>query len=284
MKLCRFGMLGAEVPGIIDHDGLLRSLEGIIPDLSPEYLSPDALAALADIDPVTLPYVREPVRYGVPVSGCGKYIGIGLNYRDHAAEVGLPAPDEPIIFLKAITALSGPDDDIVSPVGSTRLDWEVELAVVIGIRARNVSAHSSLRYVAGYCVANDVSERAFQQQSGQWDKGKGCDTFGPLGPWLVTHDEIPDPQSLDVWLNVNGQRMQFSNTGQMIFSVQTIISYVSRYMTLMPGDVIATGTPAGVGMGRRPYPVYLQADDVVELGIDGLGCQRQRVVMPMTQL
>ncbi|MFS3137342.1 fumarylacetoacetate hydrolase family protein [Gluconacetobacter sacchari] len=277
MKLCRYGEPGQETPALIDQMGSLRSLAGVIGDLSPEVLEPARLAALAAIDPLTLPPVEAGVRLGVPIAGIGKYVCIGLNYRDHAEEAGLPVPGEPIVFLKAITALSGPDDPIVPPIGATCLDWEAELAVIIGTRAKNVTVGEALDHVAGYCVANDVSERAFQMQSSQWDKGKGCDTFGPLGPWLATKDEVPDPQELDIWLDVNGRRMQAGNTRTMIFSVAEIVAYVSRYMTLMPGDVIATGTPPGVGMGMRPEPVYLQSGDVVELGIDGLGRQRQRV-------
>ncbi|MBO1325778.1 fumarylacetoacetate hydrolase family protein [Acetobacter sp. TBRC 12305] len=276
MKLCRFGKDGAERAGLVDAQGVLRSLEGHVADITPDKLAPEHLARLAGLDPASLPVVAGPVRYGVPVAGIGKYICIGLNYRDHAQEAGLAIPPEPIIFLKAISALCGPDDGILPPVGSTRLDWEVELAVIIGSRASNVAEDAAPEHVAGYCVANDVSERAFQMQSSQWDKGKGCDTFGPLGPWLVTRDEVPDPQNLGLWLDVNGRRMQAGNTCNMIFPVAEIVSYVSRYMTLLPGDVIATGTPPGVGMGMRP-PVYLQAGDVVELGIDGLGRQRQIV-------
>lgn len=277
MKLCRYGEPGQERPALIDRMGGLRNLAGVIGDLSPEVLAPARLAALAAIDPLTLPPVDAGARLGVPIAGIGKYVCIGLNYRDHAEEAGLPVPKEPIVFLKATTALSGPDDPIVAPVGATCLDWEAELAVIIGMRAKNIAVGEALDHAAGYCVANDVSERAFQMQSSQWDKGKGCDTFGPLGPWLVTRDEVPDPQDLDIWLEVNGRRMQAGNTRTMIFSVAEVIAYVSRYMTLMPGDVIATGTPPGVGMGMRPEPVYLRSGDVVELGIDGLGRQRQCV-------
>jgi len=277
MRLCRYGAPGEERAGLVDAAGGLRSLAGVIGDVSPEVLAPARLAALADIDLRTLPLVEAGVRLGVPVAGIGKYVCIGLNYRDHADEAGLPVPEEPIVFLKAITALSGPDDPIIPPIGATQLDWEAELAVIIGTCAKNVTVGEALDHVAGYCIANDVSERAFQMQSSQWDKGKGCDTFGPLGPWLVTRDEVPDPQDLAIWLEVNGRRMQSGNTRTMIFSVAEIVAYVSHYMTLMPGDVIATGTPPGVGMGMRPEPVYLQSGDVVELGIDGLGRQRQCV-------
>ncbi|GBQ22002.1 2-keto-4-pentenoate hydratase [Gluconacetobacter sacchari DSM 12717] len=277
MRLCRYGAPGEERAGLVDAAGGLRSLAGVIGDVSPEVLAPARLAALADIDLRTLPPVEAGVRLGVPVAGIGKYVCIGLNYRDHADEAGLPVPEEPIVFLKAITALSGPDDPIIPPIGATQLDWEAELAVIIGTCAKNVTVGEALDHVAGYCIANDVSERAFQMQSSQWDKGKGCDTFGPLGPWLVTRDEVPDPQDLAIWLEVNGRRMQSGNTRTMIFSVAEIVAYVSHYMTLMPGDVIATGTPPGVGMGMRPEPVYLQSGDVVELGIDGLGRQRQCV-------
>ncbi len=277
MKLCRYGEPGQERPALIDQTGSLRCLSGVVGDVSPEVLAPARLAALAAIDPLTLRPVETGVRLGVPVHGIGKYVCIGLNYRDHAEEAGLPVPEEPIVFLKAITALSGPNDPIVPPMGATQLDWEAELAVIIGTRAKNVTVGEALDHVAGYCVANDVSERAFQMQSSQWDKGKGCDTFGPLGPWVVTRDEVPDPQNLAIWLDVNGRRMQSGNTRMMIFSVAEIVAYVSRYMTLTPGDVIATGTPPGVGMGMRPKPVYLRPGDVVELGIEGLGRQRQCV-------
>ncbi len=277
MKICRYGEPGRETPGLIDAAGRLRDLSGRRRDLTGADLSPASLAELMAIDPATLPLVQGSPRFGVPLAGIGKYIGIGLNYSDHAAEAGMPAPSEPIIFLKAITALCGPNDDTVPPPGSTRLDWEVELALVIGSRAANVTVAAALDHVAGYCLANDVSERAFQLQSSQWDKGKGCDTFGPLGPWIATRDEVPDPQALAMWLDVNGRRRQSGNTRTMIFDVATIVSYVSRFMTLVPGDVIATGTPPGVGMGIKPTPVYLKPGDVVRLGIAGLGEQRQRV-------
>lgn len=278
MKLCRFGPRGAERPGMIDADGVLRDLSGVKSSLGPADLSPRGLASLAAVDPRKLPAAPEGSRLGAPVEGIGKYVCIGLNYSDHARESNLPIPTEPIIFSKAVTAICGPNDDTIMPVGCTRLDWEVELALVIGTQARNVPVETALDHVAGWCLANDVSERAFQMQSSQWDKGKGCDTFGPLGPWLATRDEIADPLDLDMWLDVNGKRMQSGSTRTMIFDPATIVSYVSRFMTLMPGDVIATGTPPGVGMGIRPEPVFLKAGDVVELGIAGLGSQRQTVL------
>ncbi|MFG1213389.1 fumarylacetoacetate hydrolase family protein [Xanthobacter flavus] len=277
MKLCRYGAPGAEKPGLVDGDGRLRDLSGICADIGPQEISPKGLAALAAVDPASLPEVEGRPRFGVPYSGMSKFVCIGLNYSDHAAEAGMAVPDEPIIFLKAPSALSGPDDPIIQPPHSTRLDWEVELGVVIGTTARHVNAADALDFVAGYCVVNDVSERAFQMQSSQWDKGKGCDTFGPVGPLLVTRDEVPDPQNLDMRLDVNGRRMQSGNTRTMIFGVQEIIAYCSRYMTLLPGDIIATGTPPGVGMGVKPEPVWLRPGDVVELEIAGLGRQRQQV-------
>ncbi|NMN58234.1 2-keto-4-pentenoate hydratase/2-oxohepta-3-ene-1,7-dioic acid hydratase in catechol pathway [Xanthobacter sp. SG618] len=277
MKLCRYGAPGAEKPGLVDGDGRLRDLSGIRADIGPREISPEGIAALAAVDPASLPEVEGRPRFGVPYSGMGKFICIGLNYSDHAAEAGMAVPDEPIIFLKAPSALSGPDDPIIQPPHSTRLDWEVELGVVIGTTARHVNAADALDFVAGYCVVNDVSERAFQMQSSQWDKGKGCDTFGPVGPFLVTRDEVPDPQNLDMRLDVNGRRMQSGNTRTMIFGVREIIAYCSRYMTLLPGDIIATGTPPGVGMGMKPEPVWLRPGDVVELEIAGLGRQRQQV-------
>lgn len=277
MKLCRYGTAGQERPGILDAHGMVRSLSDIVPEITPAQLSPERLAALAAVNVDSLPLVDADTRLGVPYVGMSKFICIGLNYIDHAIESNLPIPDEPIIFLKANSALSGPGDDIVKPRHSTKLDWEVELGVVIGSLARSVSEADALSHIAGYCVVNDVSERAFQTQSSQWDKGKGCDTFGPVGPYLVTRDDVPEPQDLDMWLEVNGQRRQTGNTSKMIFRVDQIISYVSRYMTLLPGDIIATGTPPGVGMGWKPDPVWLNVGDVVTLGIEGLGAQTQRV-------
>ncbi len=280
MKLCRFGPAGHERPGLIDADGCLRDLSGHIDDIVPELLSATGLSKLASVDPSGLPAISGTHRLGVPWTGISKYVGIGLNFADHAAEAGLTPPDEPIIFLKAPSAICGPDDDTWIPPGSSKLDWEVELGVVIGREARNVTKDDAMNYVAGYCVLNDISERAFQMQSSQWDKGKSCDTFGPIGPWLVTADEIADPGNLAMQLDVNGERMQSSNTSQMIFDVPTLVSYVSRFMTLLPGDVIATGTPAGVGMGKKPEPRWLVAGDVVEVSIEGLGTQKQTIVQP----
>ena len=277
MKLCRYGNPGREKPGMIDGSGRLRDLSKSIKDIDAASLS-DALASLTGTKPDSLPLVEGSPRFGLPVNGISKYVAIGLNSSDHAAEAGMAVPSEPIIFMKALSCLCGPNDDTVQPRNSTKLDWEVELAVVIGRKAQYVSEDKALDYVAGYCVANDVSERAFQLQSSQWDKGKGCDTFGPLGPWLVTPDEVPDPQNLDMWLDVNGKRMQSGNTRTMIFGVKKLISYTSHYMTLLPGDIIATGTPPGVGMGKKPEPLWLKPGDVVTLGIAGLGEQRQKVV------
>jgi 2-keto-4-pentenoate hydratase/2-oxohepta-3-ene-1,7-dioic acid hydratase in catechol pathway len=278
MKLVRYGRPGNEKPGLIDADGKLRDLSSIIDDIAPAQLSDKSLAKLGRIKPANLPAVRGKPRFGVPLSGIGKIVAIGLNYADHAAEAGLRVPTEPIIFMKAITCLNGPNDDVMLPKEVTKADWEVELGVVIGTKAQYVSERQALSYVAGYCVVNDVSERAFQtERGGTWDKGKGCDTFGPVGPWLVTRDEITNPQRLNLWLDVNGERCQTGNTRTMIFSVAKIVSYVSRFMTLMPGDVIATGTPPGVGMGMKP-PRFLAAGDEMRLGIDGLGEQHQRVV------
>jgi 2-keto-4-pentenoate hydratase/2-oxohepta-3-ene-1,7-dioic acid hydratase in catechol pathway len=278
MKLCRYGKDGYEKPGMIDASGKLHDLSRVIEALDAGALASGALKKLTRIKPESLPLVSGTPRFGVPYTGISKYVAIGLNYSDHAAEAGMAVPSEPIIFMKATTCICGPNDDTMQPRGSTKLDWEVELAVVIGRRAQYVSEDEALEYVAGYCVANDVSERAFQLQSSQWDKGKGCDTFGPIGPWLVTADEVPDPQNLDMWLDVNGERMQSGNTHTMIFGVRKLISYCSHYMTLLPGDVIATGTPPGVGMGKKPNPVWLKPGDVVTLGIDGLGEQRQKIV------
>ena len=276
MKLVRYGRPGKEKPGLIDEFGRLRSLAGVIDDIGPAQLSDAALNKLAKIDPASLPLVRGEPRFGVPLAGIGKFIAIGLNYADHAEEAGMAIPPEPIVFSKAISCLSGPDDAIMLPPGSKKTDWEVELGVVIGKRAQYVDEADALNYVAGYCVVNDVSERAWQMQSSQWDKGKGCDTFGPVGPWLVTRDEIIDVQDLDMYLEVNGKRMQTGNTATMIFGVAHLVSYLSRYMTLEPGDIIATGTPPGVGMGRTPQR-YLKNGDTVRLGIPGLGEQQQNV-------
>ncbi|MDX6805957.1 fumarylacetoacetate hydrolase family protein [Terrihabitans rhizophilus] len=276
MKICRFGEAGLEKPGLIDAEGAVRDLSGILEDITPGTLSAAGLAALRQVDPASLPVVVGSPRLGVPFTGTQKYVGIGLNYRDHAREAGLAVPSEPIIFLKAPSAICGPNDDTLMPVGGEKLDWEVELGVVIGTTARNVAEDDALDHVAGYCVLNDVSERAFQMQSAQWDKGKGCDTFGPTGPWLVTRDEVEDPQDLELWLEVNGQRMQSSSTAQMIFGVAALISYASRYMTLVPGDIIATGTPSGVALGRPD--AWLKPGDIVRLGVAGLGEQCQRVI------
>ena len=277
MKLCRYGKSGFEKPGVIDSEGRLRDLSKVVSNIGPNELSPRGLKMLSKVKPETLPIVNGNLRLGVPYVGIGKFVAIGLNYSDHAKEAGMPIPTEPVVFMKATTCISGPYDDIVQPKGSTKLDWEAELGIVIGTRAQYVSEDKALEHVAGYCVVNDVSERAFQMQSSQWDKGKGCDTFGPIGPWLVTTDEITDPQVLDMWLDVNGKRMQTGNTRTMIFGVAHLVSYVSRYMTLLPGDIITTGTPPGVGLGMKP-PLFLNVGDVLTLGIKGLGEQRQKVV------
>lgn len=278
MKLCRFGPRGSERPGVIDAEGRIRDLSGHVTDIDADVLAPSVLAQLSTLDIARLPLAEEGVRYGVPVAHVRKFIAIGLNYRDHAEESGMAIPVEPIIFQKAISCLNGPDDEILQPLGSTRLDWELELGVVIGSEARYVSEADALSYVAGYCVVNDVSERAFQMQSSQWDKGKGCDTFGPIGPWLVTRDEIPDPQNLNMWLDVNGERRQTGHSRTMIFSVAQVVAYCSRYMTLQPGDVICTGTPPGVGMGMKPQPQWLRPGDEIHLWIEGLGEQRQKII------
>lgn len=279
MKLVRYGIAGKEKPGLIDADGKLRDLSGKIKDLGSDQLSPAGLAKLAKLKPESLPLVRGRPRMGVPVAGVGKFLAIGLNYSDHAAESGMPAPKEPIIFMKTTTSLSGPNDNVILPKNSAKSDWEVELGVVIGTKAQYVSKKDALKHVAGYCVVNDVSEREYQlERGGTWDKGKGCDTFGPVGPWLVTTDEIKNPQRLDLWLDLNGKRFQTGNTKTMIFDVATIISYASQFMTLMPGDIITTGTPPGVGMGVKPKPIFLKAGDVMTLGIQTLGEQRQTVV------
>ncbi|WP_112188473.1 fumarylacetoacetate hydrolase family protein [Ralstonia sp. GX3-BWBA] len=276
MKLVRVGAPGAERPGLIDTQGRVRDLSGVVGDLGPQELSDAALVQLAGVDIAALPVVPD-TRFGVPWTGIGKIIAIGLNYADHAAEAGLPPPAEPILFLKANSALNGPNDAVMLPRGSEKTDWEVELGVVIGKTASDVSREEALSHVAGYCVVNDVSEREFQlERGGTWDKGKGCDTFCPVGPWLVTRDEVPDPQALDLWLDVNGERAQRGNTATMVFGVAHLVSYVSRFMTLHPGDLICTGTPPGVGMGAKP-PRYLSAGDTMRLGIDGLGVQTQTV-------
>ena len=278
MKLVRYGNPGKEKPGLIDADGQLRDLSAVIKDIGPEQLSDEALAKLRKLKTEKLPLVKGSPRYGSPVTGTRKFIAIGLNYADHAAESGLPIPAEPVVFMKATSCIQGPNDPVMLPKGSVKTDWEVELGVVIGTRARYVSQKEALNHVAGYCTINDVSEREFQiERGGTWDKGKGCDTFGPLGPWLVTRDEVSNPQRLDMWLEVNGKRVQNGSTKTMIFSVAKIISYVSQFMTLEPGDVITTGTPPGVGMGMKP-PVFLKNGDQIALGIDGLGEQRQVVV------
>lgn len=277
MKLVRFGELGAEKPGMLDDEGGLRDLSAFVDDISGLVLDDASLNRLRALDPKELPNVEGAPRLGCPVSGIGKYMCIGLNYSDHAEEAGMPIPEHPILFMKANSAISGPFDDVVLPRGSQKSDWEIELGVVIGKPAKYVSEAEALDFVAGYCVCNDVSERAFQLElSGNWTKGKSCDTFGPTGPWLVTRDEIADPQDLDVWCDVNGTRMQSGNTRTMIFSVAEIIAHLSNLMTLNPGDVISTGTPPGVGMGMTPQ-VFLKSGDTMELGISGLGVQRQKV-------
>jgi 2-keto-4-pentenoate hydratase/2-oxohepta-3-ene-1,7-dioic acid hydratase in catechol pathway len=279
MKLVRYGEAGKEKPGLIDANGKLRSLSAVIKDITPEQLGDDALEKLRHIDTAKLPLVKGSPRIGSPVNGVGKFIAIGLNYADHAAESGLPIPAEPIVFMKATTCIQGPNDPVMLPKGSKKTDWEVELGVVIGSKARYVSQKEALNFVAGYCTINDVSEREFQiERGGTWDKGKGCDTIVPLGPSLVTRDEVPNPQKLGMWLDLNGQRMQTGSTRTMIFSVAKLVSYVSQFMTLMPGDVITTGTPPGVGLGMKP-PLYLKKGDVITLGIDGLG-EQQQVVVP----
>ncbi len=278
MKLVRYGKPGKEKPGLIDAEGKLRDLSAVIKDIGPDQLGDAALAKLRKLKTDKLPLVRGNPRMGCPVAGVPKFIAIGLNYADHAAESNLPIPKEPIVFTKATSCIQGPNDDVMLPKGSVKSDWEVELGVVIGTRARYVSQKAALDHVAGYCTINDVSEREYQiERGGTWDKGKGCDTFGPIGPWLVTRDEIANPQKLDMWLDLNGKRMQTGNTRTMIFSVAKLVSYVSQFMTLEPGDVITTGTPPGVGLGMKP-PVYLKKGDVMTLGIEGLGEQRQTVV------
>ena len=278
MKLVRYGAIGQEKPGLIDKSGQLHDLSDHVKDLNGEAYAPAALTKLATLDPAKLPAVSGKPRIGAPVTGISKFVAIGLNYVDHAKETGAQIPTEPIFFLKANTALSGPNDSVQKPRGSTKLDWEVEIAAIIGTRAKYVSEADALNHVAGYCVCNDVSERNFQiERLGQWTKGKSHDTFGPLGPWLVTKDEIPDVQKLSMWLDVNGERRQTGSTSTMIFSMAKCISYVSQFLTLLPGDIVTTGTPPGVGSGIKP-PKFLNVGDVVTLGIEGLGEQRQEIV------
>lgn len=278
MKLVRYGAPGAELPGLIDAQGDLRDLSAHVTDIDGSCLSDEGLAAIAALDAATLPKVDGDVRFGPCVGAIGKFMCIGLNYADHAAETGAAIPAHPILFMKANSAVVGPDDDVVIPRNSTATDWEVELGVVIGKAAKYVSEADALDYVAGYCVINDVSERNFQTAlTGQWTKGKSCDTFGPTGPWMVTRDEVGDPQHLGMWLDVNGARMQTGSTATQIFTVAQVIAHLSTLFTLHPGDVISTGTPPGVGMGMKPTPVYLKAGDVMTLGIDKLGAQRQLV-------
>jgi 2-keto-4-pentenoate hydratase/2-oxohepta-3-ene-1,7-dioic acid hydratase in catechol pathway len=278
MKLLRHGPVGAERPGMLAADGSVRDLAGLVPDIGGAVLSDAGLAMLRGIDPMRLPAVPAGTRIGPCVAGTGKFICIGLNYADHAAESGMAVPPEPVIFMKATSAICGPDDPIIIPRGSVKTDWEVELAVIIGTQAKYVGEAEALAHVAGYAVTNDVSEREFQiERSGQWTKGKSCDNFGQLGPWLVTRDEVPDPQDLAMWLTVNGETMQNGSTRTMVYGVAHLVSYLSRFMTLHPGDVISTGTPPGVGLGMKP-PRYLKAGDVVELEIAGLGRQRQDVI------
>lgn len=279
MKLVRYGQPGKEKPGLVDAGGQLRDLSSIVSDIGPAQLSATALTKLSKLKTDKLPLVRGKPRYGCPINGIGKFIAIGLNYADHAAESGMAIPNEPVVFTKAISCIQGPNDPVMLPKNSVKGDWEVELGVVIGTWARCVSQKDALNYVAGYCVINDVSEREWQLERGMtWDKGKGFDTFGPIGPWLVTRDEVPNPQKLAMWLDLNGQRVQTGNTKTMIFNVAKLVAYVSQLNTLMPGDIITTGTPPGVGMGMKPSPVFLKKGDVMTLGIEGLGEQRQDVV------
>lgn len=277
MKLLRFGPVGKEKPGVLDANNRIRDLSGVVADIGGETLSDEGLAKLRALDLESLPLAPEGVRYGACVAGVGKFLCIGLNYADHAAESGLPIPDEPVLFSKFTSAICGPNDEVLKPRNSTKLDWEVELGIVIGKTASYIDEADADAHIAGYCVINDVSERAFQiERGGTWDKGKGCDTFGPTGPWLVTRDEVPDPANLKMWLTVNGKTFQDGSTATMIFKPAFIVAYLSQFMTLLPGDVISTGTPPGVGLGQKP-PLYLEVGDVMELGIEGLGQQRQVV-------
>jgi len=278
LKLVRYGNLGKEKPGLLGADGTLRDLSGVVGDIDGSTLSEAALQGIRGLDPSSLPIVDGEPRMGACVAGVGKFICIGLNYSDHAAESGMAVPVEPVVFMKATSAIMGPNDDVVIPRGSEKTDWEVELGVVIGKVAKYVSEEDALSYVAGYCVVNDLSERAFQiEGTGQWTKGKSCDTFGPIGPWLVTADEVPDPQNLTLWLEVDGHEYQRGSTKTMVFGVAHLVSYLSRFMSLHPGDIISTGTPPGVGLGQKP-PKYLRAGSSIRLGIDGLGIQTQKVI------
>ncbi|WP_035825545.1 fumarylacetoacetate hydrolase family protein [Janthinobacterium sp. RA13] len=278
MKLMRYGAKGAEKPALIDADGAVRDLSGVLSDITGATLGKDGLATLAALDIASLPVVANPGRIAPPWKGVGKFLCVGLNYADHAAESGMAVPAEPVLFMKATSAIIGANDAVVMPQDSKKSDWEVELGVVIGTTARYVSEADALSHVAGYCVVNDLSEREYQlERGGQWDKGKGCDTFGPIGPWLVTSDEVADPQNLGLWLEVNGKRVQDGNTRTMVFGVANLVSYISRFMTLYPGDIISTGTPPGVGMGQKPSAVYLKPGDTMRLGISGLGEQSQTV-------
>ena len=278
MKLVRYGLAGAEKPGLIDSEGRLRDLSGSIADIEPSTLGPTALAMLRQLAVERLPLVPGKPRLGVPLTGISKLVCVGLNYRDHAEEAGMLIPAEPILFMKATSCITGPNDPVIMPKGSVKTDWEAELGIVVGSVARSVPIDRAFDYVAGYCAVNDISEREFQlERGGQWDKGKGCDTFGPIGPWLVTRDEVPDPQNLQVSLDVNGRPMQRGNTRTMIFGCRELVGYISRFMTLLPGDVIATGTPPGVGLGMKP-PQYLKPGDLIRLSIEGLGMQEQEVL------
>jgi ureidoglycolate lyase len=279
VKLLRYGPKGREKPGLLDRDGKIRDLSAHVPDIAGSTLQPDSLKKLAALDASQLPLASGDLRIGPCVGKIGKFVCIGLNYADHAAETGAPIPKEPIIFMKATSAIIGPNDEVEIPRGSVKTDWEVELGVVIGRNAKYIPENAAMDYVAGYCVINDVSEREYQiERGGQWDKGKGCDTFGPTGPWLVTKDEVPDPQNLAMWLEVDGHRYQNGSTKTMIFNVPKLVSYLSHFMSLQPGDVISTGTPPGVGMGQKPNPIYLKPGQTMRLGIAGLGEQQQRLV------
>jgi 2,4-didehydro-3-deoxy-L-rhamnonate hydrolase len=279
VKIVRFGPVGAERPGLLSSAGEVLDLSAVLPDWGAAQLAPDSLARVRALDLQALPRVQDGVRLGVPVSGIGKFIGIGMNYKDFALEAQRAVPQEPALFTKAISCITGPDDPVVLPPGSVKSDWEVELGVVIGTRASYVTEREALQHVAGYCLVNDLSEREYQnERGGTWDKGKGCDTFGPVGPWLVCKQELTDPQAVDLWLEVNGRRYQHGNTSNMFFSVPYLVSYVSRFMTLEPGDLLATGTPAGVGANQKPEPLYLRAGDEMSLGSSWLGAQHHRVI------